>query len=192
MSPRTSNQLEELKAGKRMQIMDAALKVFSEYGYKGATMSLIAQKANISKGLTYTYFKSKEELLDELLIYGLNRFNAYISFIPEKGINTKKEFEAVLRGIVELYNREQDFWRLYIMIILQKNITRKFEQMIQGFVQQYLEIFVAYFHKKKAANPMAEAMLFGATLDGMMFDMIVAPDLFPIEDIIQLLIKKFA
>ena len=38
-------------------ILDAALKVFSEYGYEGANMRMIAKKAHISVGGLYLYFK---------------------------------------------------------------------------------------------------------------------------------------
>ena len=47
--------------------MDAALELFVTYGYQGTTISQIAKKASVSKGLLYNYFKSKEELLHEII-----------------------------------------------------------------------------------------------------------------------------
>lgn len=52
---------------KRKKIYQAALKVFSEEGYHQATMEKIASFSGVAKGTLYTYFKSKEELLDQLL-----------------------------------------------------------------------------------------------------------------------------
>jgi AcrR family transcriptional regulator len=46
----------------RKKIMSAALKVFAEYGYRGACMRLIARQAGISVGGVYLYFRNKEEL----------------------------------------------------------------------------------------------------------------------------------
>ena len=43
-------------------IMDAALEVFAEKGLKNATMDDVAEKAELSKGTIYNYFKSKEHL----------------------------------------------------------------------------------------------------------------------------------
>ncbi|MCB0696366.1 MAG: hypothetical protein KDC07_03315, partial [Chitinophagaceae bacterium] len=60
-----------------------------------------------------------------------------------------------------------------------------------GFIEEYLSIFVAYFQKKKVDNPMAEALLLGSMLDGIMFGMVMAPGMYPLDDIIQLMIKKF-
>ena len=73
MSPRTKRQLEELKENKRQILLESALKVFSENGYNGATISMIAEEAGVSKGLLYTYFKSKDVLLDELIKFGLEK-----------------------------------------------------------------------------------------------------------------------
>lgn len=191
MSPRTKEQLEEHRSGKRIEIFDAALKVFSAHGYNDATVSMIAREAGIAKGLLYTYFKSKEELLEELLIYGLMRLREYFEFVPAKGIKTKKDFETVLRSMVELYTKESDFWRLYTIIMLQKNTTPRFEEIMQGMIQEYLSIFMVYFEKKKVENPFVEAMLLGSMLDGLMFDVMIAPDMFPVEDIVKLIVKKF-
>ncbi len=42
--------------------MDAALEVFAEKGLRSATMDDVAEKAELSKGTLYLYFKSKEHL----------------------------------------------------------------------------------------------------------------------------------
>ena len=48
---------------RRKQILEAALKVFAERGFKGATNQAIAKEAgDISPGLIYWYFESKEDL----------------------------------------------------------------------------------------------------------------------------------
>ena len=53
---------------RRNQILEGALKVFAEKGFKGATNKNIADAAGgISPGLIYWYFKSKEDLLFALI-----------------------------------------------------------------------------------------------------------------------------
>lgn len=47
---------------KRSQILEGARQVFLEAGYEGASMSLIAREAGVSKGTLYVYFPGKEEL----------------------------------------------------------------------------------------------------------------------------------
>ncbi len=52
---------------RRNQILEGALKVFAEKGFKGATNQNIADAAHISPGLIYWYFHSKEDLLFALI-----------------------------------------------------------------------------------------------------------------------------
>ncbi|HXX81424.1 MAG TPA: TetR/AcrR family transcriptional regulator [Thermodesulfovibrionales bacterium] len=59
------------KESKR-KILSAATKVFSVYGYKGASMRMIAQAADISLGGLYLYFKNKEDLYTTLIRIRLN------------------------------------------------------------------------------------------------------------------------
>jgi len=53
----------EREKQKRLEtIMEAALEVFAEKGLRNATMDDVAEKAELSKGTIYLYFKSKEHL----------------------------------------------------------------------------------------------------------------------------------
>ncbi len=78
MSPRTSNQLQQLRETKKQQIMQAALKVFASQGFNGATITMIAKEAGIAKGLMYSYYESKEKLLGELLSFGMQKAASFL------------------------------------------------------------------------------------------------------------------
>ena len=52
---------------KRDEIVRAGLKVFAHKGYAGATMDDIALELEATKGLLYYHFKTKEDLLHEIL-----------------------------------------------------------------------------------------------------------------------------
>ena len=47
---------------RRRQILEAALDVFAEEGFEGATTKAIAAQADVTHGLIYFYFPSKEDL----------------------------------------------------------------------------------------------------------------------------------
>ncbi|RPI35810.1 MAG: TetR/AcrR family transcriptional regulator [Nitrospiraceae bacterium] len=49
------------------KILDAAMKIFSTYGYSGANIRTIAKTAGISIGGMYLYFRNKEELYLDLI-----------------------------------------------------------------------------------------------------------------------------
>ncbi|KJE49987.1 MULTISPECIES: TetR/AcrR family transcriptional regulator [Acidiplasma] len=50
----------------RKKIIESAISIFSKYGYSGASMEKITEKAGISKGLIFWYFKKKEDLIIEI------------------------------------------------------------------------------------------------------------------------------
>jgi AcrR family transcriptional regulator len=51
------------KEERREQILDAALRVFSEKGFAGASIRDIAREVGVTEGLLYHYFESKEQLM---------------------------------------------------------------------------------------------------------------------------------
>lgn len=51
---------------RRRQIMDAALRVFAEKGFTGATNKDIGREASVAPGLIYHYFADKRALFDAL------------------------------------------------------------------------------------------------------------------------------
>ncbi|HET6566893.1 MAG TPA: TetR/AcrR family transcriptional regulator [Rhodothermales bacterium] len=69
MNPSTKRQRG--KEQRRNRIIGAAERVFFSKGIEPATMDEIAELADISKGLLYVYFKSKEDLYDAVCFRGL-------------------------------------------------------------------------------------------------------------------------
>lgn len=53
-------------AARRAEILDAALRVFGQYGYRRTSVDDIAREAGIAKGTVYLSFPSKEEVFQAL------------------------------------------------------------------------------------------------------------------------------
>ena len=60
---RSWNRRKQARPG---EILDAALNVFAEKGYAAARMEDIAQRAGVTKGTIYLYFRSKEDVFKSL------------------------------------------------------------------------------------------------------------------------------
>ena len=54
------------RVDKRRQILDAAIRVFARQGFHRCRVSDIADEAGVAYGLVYHYFKSKDQVLNEL------------------------------------------------------------------------------------------------------------------------------
>lgn len=57
------SKIQEKKTKKRKDIINAAIKLFSEKGFHGTKTSEIAKEANIAEGTVYLYFRNKDALL---------------------------------------------------------------------------------------------------------------------------------
>lgn len=52
---------------RRREVLDAALRVFLDAGFRGASLNAVSEEAGVTKGCLYHYFDSKEALLLALM-----------------------------------------------------------------------------------------------------------------------------
>src|SRR5579859_5544482 len=70
---------QDVEPSRRGQILDAALHVFADRGFRGASIKRIAQHAGLkSPALIYWYFKNKQALL-EAMLQGMAPFLAIVA-----------------------------------------------------------------------------------------------------------------
>ncbi len=62
----SNETFEKGTSDKRTAILDATLNLISERGFHNTPMSMIATASEVSTGIIYHYFASKEELIQEL------------------------------------------------------------------------------------------------------------------------------
>jgi AcrR family transcriptional regulator len=117
---RTRSARAEARDG-REALLDAALGVFAERGYRDASIDEIAERAGYSKGAVYWHFSSKDELFSTLLeerldkpwregIALLQSASADADMAPE----ASARFTAMLRGQRELVLLDQEYWSLAV------------------------------------------------------------------------------
>lgn len=70
---------EKLTAFNRGNILESACRLFQEKGIAGTTMDDIAKSAEYSKTTIYSYFNSKEDLVNHLVYAGMELFKSQLS-----------------------------------------------------------------------------------------------------------------
>jgi AcrR family transcriptional regulator len=68
----------------RTKILDAALQVFAEQGYRGATTRRIAQEADVNEVTLFRHFGSKEELMRAAVQHAAQADEAWLPDVPER------------------------------------------------------------------------------------------------------------
>jgi len=166
MSPRTPEQFEEIRKSRRQQIMDAALKLFAEQGYANCSISQLASHSGISKGLMYNYFKSKEALLVAIIEDGMHEILDY--FDPDHdGMITTEELTGFIRKVFSSIRENQQFWILYINIVMQPRVKEFLEgEPFSNIMDQYGPMLNAYFTEMGFEDPALEMLTFSALIEG--------------------------
>jgi len=129
---------------RRKEILKAAYESFSLFGYKATTIDQVARLANVGKGTIYTYFKNKEELLDEIITNLINDMEQAASetINPEKpfqenvhqALYRMLEFRLEHQLTIKLAQEQRDFGTPVV-----ENVMKKLEKSILLFIQSKIE-----------------------------------------------------
>ena len=166
MSPRTPEQFEELRESRKQQIMDAALELFAQEGYASCSIAQLANHTGISKGLMYNYFESKEALLVAIIEDGISEFLDY--FNPDHdGALTTEELTGFIRKVFSSIRENQQFWTLYINIVIQPRVKEFLDgEPFRNVMDQYGPMLMAYFKEMGFEDPALEMLTFSALIEG--------------------------
>ena len=190
MSPRTPEQFEEIRKTRKMLILDTALELFANEGFYKTSISDIAEKAGISKGLIYNYFESKEALIQTIASDGID--NLLENFDPNSdNILTKEELQYFIEQNFVILQKNVHFWKLYFGIIVQPQVLKLVEKELMRLFIPLYKMLENYFKSHGEKNPAAEARFFGAMIEGVYMNYVMDPKYFPIEDIKQKIIDLY-
>lgn len=182
MSPRTDSQNELIREERRNQILAVALEVLAESGFVGTSISKIATRAKISKGLMYNYFASKEELIHEVMIDGFNQLIE--SFDANKdGTLTSDEMHYFIDATFATLENNISFWRTYFMVLLQPDVLQVVYPKLMEVLGPFLETAMKYFVENGYEDPEAQLRFFAGMLDGVGLHYIMDPENFPLEGV---------
>ncbi len=180
MSPRSSEQFDDIRKQKKKLILETALELFAENGYHATSISQIAKKAGISKGLTYNYFESKKDILDELIASGFNE--VYDNFdLNKDGTLTEEEFIYFIKQNFALVQKNLQHWKLYFSLLLQPSVAGHFETEYKQKGEPVFKLLYNFIRSEGSTNPEADLMAISAMIEGAFLYIVAAPDVFPAD-----------
>lgn len=193
--PRTPEQYEQMRQEKRRKIMDVALELFASEGYYATSVAKIAEKADISKGLLYNYFASKDDLLKEIAQVGFREIYGNLD-INHDGVLTEGEFVCFIGRLIDIVNENKEFWLFYIHILMQPHVVEFVEKQLSESSKPVVQILLNYLEQEGFDDPVGELFFLSSTLKGAMLQYLFSPinfDMAPVRDrIIKLYAKNAA
>ena len=105
----------------RIQIEDAAIELFIEYGYHATSMRQIAERANLALGGIYNHFKSKDEIF-EAIIVDKHPYKRLLPLILEAEGDTMEDFLShAARVVIKELTSQPYYLKLMLIEIAEFN-----------------------------------------------------------------------
>lgn len=172
---------DEQKEQRRALIIDKAIELFAKKGYSDTKIGDIAKAADMSVGLMFHYFESKEKLFEEIVRYGANATNTPCEMNFE---NPLDYFEGFLKVMLQ-YSKEHP-QAMYLFVIMRRiqqseEIPPHIREIAAGVnqIEQSAEVIAAgqehgYFRE---GDPYLLAFTFWSSIQGIMERLASAPEL---------------
>jgi AcrR family transcriptional regulator len=180
--PRSQEQYEEIRQQKKQLIMDTALELFAENGFHATSMSQVAKKAGVSKGLAYNYFESKQNILDEIINTGFDSIYSHFD-LNHDGILTRDEFEHFIRNSFKAISENRKFWKLYSAIIMQSDLAESLMEKYGDRSQSMMKMLNQFISSMGSRDPEGDMMVISSMIKGALMIVMSAPDFFPVKQL---------
>lgn len=142
--PRPSN-----KAQRRLEIVQALLRVMAKCGYESASIQLIAKEAELRSGLIHYHFKTKQEIFIELIKYLDEKAQHRYCSLAEQADTPKARIEAYIDAALGMgKGADQDAVVAWVIVgsesIRQKEIQAHYQIIVAKNKRQLISLFQAY------------------------------------------------
>jgi TetR/AcrR family fatty acid metabolism transcriptional regulator len=108
LSPRPS-KADIVTEFRRAQILDAARTEFARHGVGETTVDLIARAAGVAKGTVYLYYRSKDEILRQLLDRDLAELREETLPSIQAPGDLQERLRRYLTAMLGFFERKRDF-----------------------------------------------------------------------------------
>jgi AcrR family transcriptional regulator len=169
--------VKQTKAGvvtdfRRAQILDAARENFARYGVTGTTVDGIARRAGVAKGTVYLYYRSKDEILRQLLHMDLARLRDETLPLIEGPGSIEDRLGRFLVGALAFFDDKRDYFE-HVHVEMSPDMRRRAEQKLALVLKAQVESWRAALIEAQAAglvgavDPEASAIAIVALASGL-------------------------
>ena len=155
-----------LKDESRNAIIEAAKEEFLDNGYKNASMRKIAKKSNMTVGNLYRYFKSKEDINEQIVSSTFKEIDNVLKTITADNVSMEARVFNIKANVNELhelmnnmadnlveiyYHHKIEFNILMMNSKLNQSITDWFSKAIISLINQHFSIN-GYLNEKEVLS----------------------------------------
>lgn len=128
------------------RIMEAAIDLVGEHGYKGATTRLIAERSNVNEVTIFRKFGSKQNLLDKAITYVQTQIAEIIqSRSIAFGGDSRQDLTNMLLSLMELLTSKRETVAAILFEANREPFTRKAASAMVTFVMGAIKQLLSRF-----------------------------------------------
>lgn len=106
------------RAVREQQMLDAAVSVFADNGFRDTSMDSIAARAQISKPMLYLYYGSKEELFSACIARESGRFIDAMTSGFDPRLRQSEQARTVVREFLRFVDEHGESWRVLYRVAI--------------------------------------------------------------------------
>lgn len=195
MSPRSSKQFEEIRRQSREKILDAALELFATQGFHNTSISQIAKKAGVAKGLIYNYFGDdkmggKDDLIHQIVYERMAQGDDFIELLSQQP-DAKAKLKLIIEFSLNFITQNEHQSKLMVGLSLQMDQFPDLMELIKSRYVYSLPLMQSLMEEIGFENAREEAITLAAMLDGLGMQYIILHDALDIEAIKTYLFEKY-
>ncbi|EGO5959259.1 TetR/AcrR family transcriptional regulator, partial [Enterococcus faecalis] len=130
---------------KKEEIIFTAMKHFSKFGYEKTKLLDIANEAKTSTTTVYSFFKTKHDLYEAVIVYNLDIINSELEKIADKSSTIDEYIMNIIERVRLKSDKEQLLLNFYMLIstnsvqIKNLEIIEKFERKRFSYYLKFIE-----------------------------------------------------
>ena len=191
MTPRRPEQFEKIREESKHKIAHAAVELFTEKGYDTTTIQQIATQANVSKGLIYNYFESKEDIVLYIVNGMLALFDDMMKGIDDvEHLSPSERLKNLMDAVCDELESGHEWMRWMIPLAFRKNQFGFVSELVQKKISSAIAHMRSLFQELGYKEPEKEAWFLGAVFDGMHMAA-MALDHYDVKSMREILYSKY-
>lgn len=175
---------------KKDHILAIASKLFATQGFENTSVAQLCKEAEVSKGLVYHYFKTKNDILRELFSATTEQMIA-ISNSKNHSKDPYANIKSIIEQVFNQLKNDKVFFQFNLNMMLQPSTKAILNDLIKVRSSHLLASVKQLFKMIDPTHYEAKSYLFIAELDGIALDYLCIFEAYPLQQVKEQLLKKY-
>ncbi len=188
---RSAKQNEAMRAATKTAVLNSAITLFGQNGYAHTSTRSIASHADISVGLMYHYFDSKESLLRAVFDHCMLRLSSgdALAFMDAPAA---QRMSTLLRSLLTILVEDREFWALFYMLRTQPTINQLLGDEFRTWTKALRDLFEEELRALSHTNPRLDAYMLYSLLEGTIQQYLLDPHTYPLDEVVDEIVRQYA